>query len=76
MFTLHSSKGDKSAGTVKIDLSKILNEKLEGKSRSNIENEQIYILEKCPDPNATIWIKLHVELLGEQDMEKEKMSDN
>lgn len=33
MFTLHSDKGDKSAGTVKIDLARLLNDKLEGNWR-------------------------------------------
>ena len=38
--------------------------------------EQVYVLEKCPDPTATVTIKLHSELLGEQDVEKDLMSDN
>ena len=50
-FTMKTPKGEKMAGTVYIDLAKILNNKLE-------EYKDVFPLEKCPVAGATAAIKI------------------
>ena len=58
-FTLHTPKGEKNAGSVTVDLASMLNNKLES-------CEENYKLDKCPDKDAKVFIRIRAELIGEQ----------
>lgn len=60
MFTvvLATSKGNKVAGTYTLDLGMLLNNKI-------VELSECYKLERCPDKEAKIFVKIKTSYLGE-----------
>ena len=54
---MNTPKGEKVAGVVYVDLSKLLNNKL-------TEIEDTFILEKCPVKNSTVHMNITSECLG------------
>ena len=57
-FTLSTPKGDKSAGVVIIDLAVMLNNKIHSL-------EDNFRIDKCPDKDARVFIRVTAEALGE-----------
>ena len=55
---LGTSKGNKVAGSYNLDLGALINNKV-------VELSENYKLEKCPDKNAKIFLKIKTSFLGE-----------
>ena len=56
-FTMNTSKGDKQAGVVYIEVAQLLNNKLTSISDT-------YPLEKCPVKDSKVTISIVAELIG------------
>ena len=53
-FTISTEKGDKSAGSVAIDLAEFFNNRI-------YEMEKSWVLEKCPVAGTKVEMKVHYE---------------
>ena len=56
---MKTPKGEKMAGTIYIDLSKMLNNKIQ-------EIKESFPLEKCPVAGATVFIRMNSACIGEK----------
>lgn len=57
-FTLKTPKGDKQAGVVYVEVSQIINKKLQ-------YLQDNFVLEKCPVKDSTIHLSIVADLVGE-----------